>query len=414
MSHPVSRRLFWPQSVGAAALLSGNSSYAFPEEAKQIAAIVTVYTKDSHADGYVGKVLEGWQQDGAKGPDLKLMSLYADQVPKNDLSLALAKKHDVLHTRNIEQALTLGTGKFAVEGVLSMGEHGDYPRNKLGQFLYPRKRFFDEIVKVMRRHRRFVPLFNDKHLSWSWDESQEMVETAHELGIPFMAGSSIPVTWRKPVLVLPRGCQIEEAIGLGYADLEAYGIHTLEGLQCMVERRQGGETGVRSVQALQGEAMWKAAREGRWSTDLLEAALKVVPHKKGDVKTNVGNQGAVFLVEYRDGTRGSVAMLNGHIGQFGFAAKLRGVADPVACWFVLQEEHPWEHHANLLRAVEQMFHSGKPSYPVERTLLTSGIQQVVMQSLADGGRRIATPHLAVKYTPSDYPLPTTKPFAAPT
>ena len=64
-------------------------------------------------------------------------------------------------------ALTLGTGKLAVDGVLLIGEHGNYPRNDSGQILYPRYELMEQIVSVFRKTGRSVPVFNDKHLSYS-------------------------------------------------------------------------------------------------------------------------------------------------------------------------------------------------------------------------------------------------------
>ena len=100
-----------------------------------------------------------------------------------------------------------------------------------------------------------------------------------------MAGSSIPVTWRRPPLTLPLGGEIESAVQIGYGPFEAYSFHALEGLQCMVERRKGAETGVKAVTCLQGDEMWKALDRGDWSKDLLDAAAARVPaHATTDMR----------------------------------------------------------------------------------------------------------------------------------
>ncbi len=130
---------------------------------KLVAGVVTIYRKNSHADVLIGKIIEGWKQDGGEGPRLKLASLYVDQFPDDDLAVGLAKKHGFRLCKSIDEALTLGTKHIAVEGVLSIGEHGDYPHNEKGQHLYPRKRFFEEIALSMERCRQIVPVFNDKH-----------------------------------------------------------------------------------------------------------------------------------------------------------------------------------------------------------------------------------------------------------
>ena len=97
---------------------------------------------------------------------------------------------------------------LAVDAVLSIGEHGKYPVNAKGQPEYPRKRFFDEIVAVFQRSGRVVPVFNDKHLSYRWDWAQEMYDTARQLKIPLMAGSSVPLAERRPPLELAAGAKI--------------------------------------------------------------------------------------------------------------------------------------------------------------------------------------------------------------
>ena len=283
---------------------------------KKVAAVVTEYRKWSHADVILGKILEGYHHDGKQGPDLQLVSLYVDQFPSNDLSKGLAKKHGFTLYDTIDKAVTRGGKSLAVDGVLCIGEHGKYPTNERGQILYPRRRFFEEVCKVFEQSRKSVPVFNDKHLAATWKDAKWMYDRARELYVPLMAGSSLPVTWRRPALKLPRGCPLVEAVQIGYGPLEGYGFHALEGLQCLAERRKGGETGVKSVQCLLGKAMWEALDRGRWSKPLLEAAMKLMPaHAKGDVRelTGKSDQAGVFLIEYRDGFRGAVAMLNGWV-----------------------------------------------------------------------------------------------------
>ena len=155
---PAGARIAGATAVGAAQ----------PERRERlpVAAIVTEYRTNSHADVIVGKILQGFDQDGGAGPALRLASLYTDQVPRNDLSRDLAKKHDFRIARTIEEAITLGGDKIAVAGVLSIGEHGEYPYTKdTRQHMYPRRRFFDAIADVFRKHKRVVPVFSDKHLA---------------------------------------------------------------------------------------------------------------------------------------------------------------------------------------------------------------------------------------------------------
>jgi hypothetical protein len=180
----------------------------------------------------------------------------------------------------IAGALCRGGDELAVDAVLSIGEHGTYPSNDKGQHEYPRKRFFDEIVTVFRKSGRAVPVFNDKHLSYRWDWAKEMYDTARELHVPLMAGSSVPLAQRVPPLEVPAGAKIREAVSVHGGGLESYDVHGYEVLQSLVEARAGGETGVEQVQYLEGPALWRAGDAGLWSPDLLQAAWKAEPDRK--------------------------------------------------------------------------------------------------------------------------------------
>lgn len=399
------RRGFLAQAAGLAASLTGWAGERSKRERLPVAAVVTEYRPNSHADVIVGKILEGFDQMGGPGPDLTLAALYTDQAPATDLSRGLAKKHGFRIAKTIEEAITLGGDKVAVAGVLSIGEHGAYPYTKdTNQHMYPRRRFFDAIADVFRKHKRVVPVFNDKHLAYAWDDARHMYDTARELRMPFLAGSSLPVAWRVPPLTLPMNCQLSEALVLGYGGLESYGFHALETLQCMMERRRGGETGVVNVQAVRGEEIGRAEKAGRWSRELLDAAAAVTPAPAKGRPKALRKDAVFYLIEYRDGLRAAVAMNTGLASEFAFAGKLRGVAKPQATWFRLQEGRPYGHFTHLLRAIEHTIHTGRPAYPVERTLLTTGILDAVMHSLADKDSLRKTPHLAIKYDAVNWPF----------
>jgi hypothetical protein len=337
-----------------------------------------------------------------------------DQHPPGDLSRDLARKHGFPIYPTIPGALTRGGQDLAVDGVLCIGEHGSYPDNARGQKLYPRRRFFAAVCDVFARAGRSVPVFSDKHLAATWADAKWMYDRARELFVPLLAGSSLPLTWRRPELRLPRDCALVEAVQVGYGPFEGYGFHALEALQCLAERRKGGETGVRAVQCLQGPAMWEALDRGRWSKELLEAALARVPaHAPGDYRAPTARaaDAGVFLLEYRDGFRAAVAMLNGWVhegdgGAFCFAGRLRGRDRPVSTHFYLQQPDPFAHFGYLVRAIDAMVQTTHPPYPVERTLLTTGVLDAVMTSRAERNRRVETPHLAIKYRPTDWPFAT--------
>jgi len=373
---------------------------------KKVAAIVTEYRKWSHADVILGNLLDGYAPDRKTRPDVQLVALYTDQVPKTDLSRLLAKKHGFKIFETIADALTLGTDKLAVDGVLSIGEHGDYPHNDQGQHLYPRRRFFEEITTVFEKTGQSVPVFNDKHLAATWDDAKWMYDRAKKLMVPFLAGSSVPTAWRKPKLILPKGCELKGAFQTGFGGLEAYGFHALEGLQCMVERRKGGETGVKAVTCHDDKKLWNVLDSHDWVKPVLESALKI-GNFKDDVRAATNKDSALFEVEYRDGLRAFVAMCGawfkpGDSGAFIFSGQIAGEARPSACEFHLQQGEPFSHFAELTRAIDSLIRTNHAPYPVERTLLTTGILDAAMTSHFKKGERIETPHLEITYQPTEW------------
>jgi hypothetical protein len=257
-----------------------------------------------------------------------------------------------------------------------------------------------------------VSVFCDKHLSYSWAKAKQMVDWARDLQFPLLAGSSLPVTWRRPELELPLNTVIEDALVAAYGPIEVYGFHALETLQVMAERRKGGETGVKAVTCLTHKDVWQAGDAGQWSWDLLEAALgRSESVNPGDIRRNVGGLAVqnmpaapptAFLVEYRDGLRGTVLLLNGHIQDFCFAAKLQGEAKPASCLFHLPPPPGAKYFDCLVSNIEKLFETGRPPYPVERTLMTSGILDAAMESRYRRGARVETPDLQVRYAaPAD-------------
>jgi hypothetical protein len=367
--------------------------------AKRIAAITTAYYKYSHADDIITKFIEGYSVIGRTHlPHCKVVSLYVDQFPDTDISRGMAAKYKIPIFDAPAKALTLGGKELAVDGVLLVGEHGDYPFNDKGQQLYPRRKLFEEIVKGFRAAGKSVPVYNDKHLSYSWDDAAWMVGQSREMGFPMMAGSSVPVTWRRPPLELRAGTGLEGALSVGYGGVEAYGFHTLEALQVFTERRKGGETGVRAVQCLEGAEAWKAAEQGRWRLDLLDAALARIPERRGRLR-EADAKAVVFLIDYADGLQAAAYLSRSHVAEWAFAGKLEGRAGPASTWFYMPKPQR-DHFSFLSNHIEKMFLTGRSSYPVERTLLTTGMLAHLMDSRFAGGKRIETPGLAgVRYQP---------------
>lgn len=408
---PVTRRGFLhaTQLAAVGALVSATASRlsaAVPEPRPKVAVVLTACTYRSHAHVLLENFLEPYLFNGQPtDPGVDVVSLYADQTPTEDMLAGIAEQYRIPIFKSIDAALCLGGSELAVDAVLAIGEHGNYPVNALGQQEYPRKRFFDDIVAVMRRSQRFVPLFNDKHLSYRWDWAREMYDESQKLGIPFMAGSSVPLAQRRPEWELPAGAIIEESVSIHGGPVESYDFHGLEVLQSIVESRRGGETGVRSVEFLTGDALWRAAADGRWTTSLAEAAMTAELGKRPTTLQGVEGEGEStphgLLLTYKDGTKATVLSIGQNSTRWNFACRLQG--DPMihATSFYVG---PWENR-NLFKAlshaIQHHFVHKQAPYPVERTLLTTGILEAAMRS-RQAGRPLDTPHLELCYKPRDF------------
>ena len=323
-----------------------------------------------------------------------------DQTPRDDLSPPFCQGHGIELVKTVAQALG-GSGGLDVDAVALICEHGDYPVNEFGQILYPRYELFEQIVQVFQKSNRSVPVFIDKHLSFDHQKAAEMVATAKKLGFPLMAGSSLPVTWRVPQVELPRESPLVEGVctfGYDRGIAEIYLFHALEVLQCMLERRRGGETGVKTVTCLLGDAVWKACDEGRITWSLVEESIGRCPSANvGPIRENVLKPLAI-LIEYADGTRGAVLNLIEAVSEFGFAGRLRDQKEPVSCLFHLPEPPGARFFDPLTYHIEQHFHGRQP-YPVERTLITSTVLDLALHSLKDGSRPISDSALKIQYQP---------------
>jgi hypothetical protein len=418
---------------GAAAGMAGVPAAAVGQAVSapprpRIAVLASTYYYLSHAYHIVGRFLDGFVVHDGHGlhkPPFEIASLFIEQVaPATDLGRAHAADKHVRLSPTIADALTLGTGKLAVDAVLLIAEHGEYPYNDKLQKLYPRGKFFREVLEVIRASGSAVPVFIDKHLSYSRAEASDMVAQAKALDIPLMAGSSLPVTWRFPALEIPLDREFKDVLVASRGDLEIYGFHALETLQCMVERRRrnGKPQGVSAVTCLEGDSVWKAGDQRVWSWNLLEAALgRSHTRNVGDIKQNTRDymppkapgrdeqtkfrHPVAFIVEYVDGLRATVLILNGHVDDTTFAARISDSkggettvstlaylpAPPGACFF-----------DPLVLRIEDFFRTRKPPYTVERTLLTGGILDVALESRIRDHRRIETPELAtIEYQPPE-------------
>ena len=335
----------------------------------------------------------------------------------SDLSAARAKQFGFRLSRNIPDALRCGGDRIAVDAVLAVVEQDSelpYPSNNREQVLLPNYDFFEQCAQVFEEEKHAVPYFNHKELSFSFAEAEKMVRTAERLKFPLLAGSSMALTWRLPDVDIPVEARVEEAVMVGFGGFDRTGFDALEAMQSMLERRKGRETGVKSVQLLEGDDVWHAAEAGRWSHELLSSALSrsdtplgltVLDGRTQDLAAPgvlqqlVANP-AALCIDYLDGTSGTLLMLDGAIQDFNISVRIAG-RDTVSTQFFMPPKPNRANTACLVARMEQMYLTRTAPHPARRTLLTGGILEAALNSRHRLNQRLETPHLAVNYRPPD-------------
>ncbi len=382
----------------------------------RIAVLANIYKMHLHTQHIIDRVLEGYGFGGEfRKPALDVVSIYVEQRGEGDLVPERAKRHHIRICNSVDEALTFGGNKLVVDGVIYIGEQGNYPKNEFGLIPYPRYEFFQKVVETFRRTGQVVPYYTDKHLSWKWEWAREMYDTARKMKFPLMGGSSLPVTWRIPQVEMPLNAPVKEAMCVAFGGVDSYDIHAIETVQCMVERRKGGETGVSWLQAYKGDGFWKAHQDGVWSQAVFKAAVcrshTLTPGREGytDVYPTLEEIKAIvkeplaYHYGYNDGTLGTIMLLNGLLEDFNFAAQIDGQQKPFSNMMYLsrgRELATLESYFDpLVYYIEQFMMTHQEPYPVERVLLANGILCAGLDSLRQGGKRLQTPQLDIHYQP---------------
>ncbi len=375
--------------------------------AKRLAILASRWTPGSPARQVADRFLIGYPREGRwRRPAMDVVSLYVDQTPDVDQSRARAAEFGFRIYPSVAETLRCGRDRLAVDGVLMLAGQGadSSPRPSGSDLLEP-------MVRVFEEDHRAVPVYWDEPMGLA--QARKMVEASRQLGFPVLGGSSLPMTWRLPPLELPTGCRVEQALMVGIGSRRSDRYRAIETLQAMVERRRGGETGVRSVQAVAGEAVWRAGSSGRWSRELLEAAVarsdslqgKTLEDgrprdlvKSGELPRLVEHPEAC-LVDYSDGLRATVLMLNGAVGDFTFAARLLDVSEVASTHFLLPPEPNRAGSVCLAARIEDLIQSGRSPIRPERAWIAAGILDRWMKSQKKGGLTLETPELTLEYRP---------------
>jgi len=349
----------------------------------RVACVLNAYYPNSHADVFIGRLLDGYRLNHQwHEPPLEIVSFYVDQFPANDMAREQAEEHGIRICQTVAEAVR------GADAVAVIGEHGDYPRTERGNFMYPRWRYFDEIMRVMREERRVMPMYQDKYLAYDCADAKRMYDRVREMKIPFMCGSTVPLSWQRPPIGIARGVRLSELLTTSYSDVEEHSYHAIELLQSIAERRAGGETGVARVRWCNGEEVGKQAPR-----DLVEAALarrvNVVPENKQAPEA--------LLIEYRDGLRGFVLHLNALTRDYLLAARLKDHGEVVStCFYIELNLH--NHWGFMVRNFEDLVLTRREPNPIERTLIANGIMLAGLESRRLGGQWIDTPELAIAYS----------------
>jgi hypothetical protein len=349
----------------------------------RVACILNVYTPNSHAGVFFSRLLDGYRLNGAwHAPRVQAVTFFVDQFPYNDMARDQAAEYGIRIVKTVAEAID------GVDGIAVVGEHGNYPRSPLGNFEYPRKRYFDEITREFERSGAVKPLFNDKYLAYNWADARAMYDRVRAMRIPFLCGSTLPWTWRRPPLEFAPGAQFDEMVAISCSDLEEHAYHGIELLQSVAETRHGGETGVAAVRYAEGDAVWKIAPA------LRDAALA---RRVNPPPEDRGQKPEAFVIRYSDGLQAAVLNLNSKTRDFLFAARVNGDPQPRAtCFYIGLYTHA--HWGFLVRAFEHLVLTRREPMPVERTLLANGIMLAGLESRRKGGAWVDTPHLQISYS----------------
>ncbi len=404
------REMLSLSGMAAAAAATGTAAAATAPKRPRIACLVSYWgLPTSHADWIVNKLLDGYWWHGAyTASRVDVVSVYIHQFDTSLLGQKVCRAKNIPIFKTVGEAVTLGGNELAVDGVVIVAEHGNYPTDLKGHWLLPRWWIYHQVTEVFERSRRSVPVFNDKHLSYNWDDAKWMFDKSRELKFALTGGSSIPTYFRTPEVELAAGTPLRNSIVVGEAPDEGAMFHCVDVLQSFADRRRGGETGVRSVQSIRGPEAWQWVNRTPWASHLVEAVRTHFHLEPGSFPAD--RTPVVCIVEYNDGTNGAVIAGSG-VG-WTFAGEVEGQEAPVIVSMLgwpgpISQYHAANAHEHW---ITEMMLTGKEPFNAERLLLSTGIVNHYMESnWEDGrysavGRRVETPFMNLSYHSAHGPL----------
>jgi hypothetical protein len=383
--------------VLAVLFLGRSPSTGAPSGTKRIAFLVDSWHPISHADVIGVRFFEGYRMGGRTYTSpVTVSTLYQSEPRPNQMGPQLASKYGVKLASSVAEALLddprAPQPRLAVDGVLVAVRTPlptSAPTGESGQF-----RVFKETMAAFDRAGSRVPVFVDKNLAATWDESQAIMSEAAKRNVPVMAGSVVP--WVPPDPAPPSGRRATIGIAVASAPYHLYAIHVAELLQAFMETRASREVGVTSVREV-GSNYWSMPDKERWGEDVMRALLPTA--RTRNPRFGGGGDGSwIVLVQYGDGARGVVALIPRAFDDLEFllGARYDGQSAPYL-GSVLLGKAPYDHFGYLAHGLIQFYTTGKSPVPAERTLLSTGISLFGMRSREAGGQAVSAPSLAVSY-----------------
>jgi hypothetical protein len=374
---------------------------------RKIAFLLEEFTKASPAQQLLDRFLIGYPRDGA-------MHKPARETVSAHLMLNVTESD--FETRHEDFGLTIApTAEQAVEGADAIVI---VPRS-------PGAVANERFLQIALEHARGARVcFVHGALANTLERGRELLSLARSRQVALLAGTPLCVTWRLPAEELRRGTTLVEALIVVQTGalpsqasppapsttLSGAELHALEGLLPVIERRQGGESGVRSVRFLEGKDLWRAGDKGLWSWPLLASAISRSHSPQGDTLVDGRTQDLVglglmpklarhprgWLLEHRDGLRTAILVLDGVVADFNFAARAQD--GTVISAQLFRAPPPAEQHfSRLAAAMEEFFRTGAAPWPVERNLLITGLLETFQKPSSRSTPRVETPALNIGY-----------------
>lgn len=375
---------------------------AAPQPSKRIAFLIDSWYPISHAEVIGTRLLEGYRMgDRTYSSPVGVASVLVTAPRPTDRTNELPSRYGIRVAGSVAEALLVdpraAQPKLAVDGALIAVRTplpASPPAQPSGQF-----RLFRETMAVFDRVGSHVPVFVDKNLAATWEESLAITAEGAKRGVPMMGGSVVP--WVPLDPPPPPGRKPQVAVAVAAAPYHLYAIHVAELLQAFLETRGPRETGVASVREV-GKGFWALPDRDQWGRDIVDALLARAKTRRSyapRVPDGLGDEVFVVLIQYVDGTRGVVALMTGQFddAEFLLGARYEGQAAPYLGGLVLGGA-PYDHFGYLVHALIQFYTTGQSVAPAERTLLSTGISLMGLRSREVGGQAISLPSLAVSYT----------------